>query len=140
MKALMPKRSRLCSMQVKDKFIIISCTHEVYYYMLCYNVFPYFRPMVEYSTMVGASASVLAIVMAVAYREPDYRVSLLLIGSIRLKYICCCIVRFVVYHLQQCGWAYCSLGWSFGRALLCYWSKYSNPSVRALLTNQKLLV
>ncbi|KAA6319847.1 hypothetical protein EZS27_030306 [termite gut metagenome] len=62
------------------------------FYMLCYNVFPYFLPMVEYSTMVGASASVLAIVMAVAYREPDYRVNLLLIGSIRLKYIVLVVV------------------------------------------------
>ncbi|KAA6340460.1 hypothetical protein EZS27_011681 [termite gut metagenome] len=61
-------------------------------YMLCYNVFPYFRPMVEYSAMVGASASVLAVVVAVAYREPDYRVSLLFIGSIRLKYMALVVV------------------------------------------------
>ena len=39
--------------------------------MISYNVFPYFRPMTAYSTMVGASASVLAIVVATAYREPS---------------------------------------------------------------------
>lgn len=46
-------------------------------YMISYNVFPYFRPMTAYSTMVGASASVLAIVVATAYREPNYPVRLL---------------------------------------------------------------
>ena len=31
-------------------------------YMAAYNIFPYFRPMTEYSFMLGASASVLAVV------------------------------------------------------------------------------
>ena len=31
-------------------------------YMAAYNIFPYFRPMTDYSFMLGASASVLAIV------------------------------------------------------------------------------
>ena len=30
-------------------------------YMAAYNIFPYFRPMTDYSFMLGASASVLAI-------------------------------------------------------------------------------
>ena len=50
-------------------------------YMISYNVFPYFRPMTAYSTMVGASASVLAIVVATAYREPNYPVRLLFFGN-----------------------------------------------------------
>ncbi|WP_321334352.1 rhomboid family intramembrane serine protease [uncultured Bacteroides sp.] len=57
------------------------------FYILSYNIFPYFASSVALSTMVGASASVLAIVMATAYREPNYRVQLFLFGSIRLKYI-----------------------------------------------------
>jgi hypothetical protein len=61
-------------------------------YMLCYNVFPYFRPQVEYSSMVGASASVLAVVIAVAYRKPDYSIRLLFFGNIRLKYIALIVV------------------------------------------------
>ena len=51
-------------------------------YMISYNLFPYFRPMVEWSTMVGASASVLAIVVATAYREPNYPIRLFLFGTI----------------------------------------------------------
>lgn len=61
-------------------------------YMVSYNVFPYFRPMIEYSTMVGASASVLAIVVATAYREPNYRVQLFLFGAVRLKYLALIVV------------------------------------------------
>lgn len=61
-------------------------------YMISYNVFPYFRPMTEISTMVGASASVLAIVVATAYREPNYPVRLFLFGTVRLKYLAMIVV------------------------------------------------
>ena len=61
-------------------------------YMISYNVFPYFRPMTAYSTMVGASASVLAIVVATAYREPNYPVRLLFFGNVRLKYLALIVV------------------------------------------------
>lgn len=57
------------------------------FYLLAYNVFPYFRGVVNYSYLLGASASVLAIVVATAYREPNYQVRLLFIGVIKLKYI-----------------------------------------------------
>ena len=48
--------------------------------------------MVEISTLVGASASVLAIVVATAYREPNYPVRLFLFGTIRLKYLALIVV------------------------------------------------
>ncbi|MDO4165460.1 MAG: rhomboid family intramembrane serine protease [Bacteroides sp.] len=56
-------------------------------YVLAYNLFPYFSPVVDYSFMVGASASVLAIVTATAYREPNYPLRLFLFGTVRLKYL-----------------------------------------------------
>ena len=56
-------------------------------YMLAYNVFPYFENAVFGSYLLGASASVLAIVIATAVREPDYQVQLLFIGGVRLKYM-----------------------------------------------------
>ena len=61
-------------------------------YMIAYNVFPYFRPMIDYSFMLGASASVLAIVAATAYREPNYPIRLLLFGTIRLKYLALIVI------------------------------------------------
>lgn len=61
-------------------------------YMVAYNVFPYFRPLTDYSFMLGASASVLAVVAATAYREPDYPIRLLLLGTIRLKYLALIVI------------------------------------------------
>lgn len=61
-------------------------------YILSYNVFPYFADAVGVSVMVGASASILAIVTAAAYREPNYTIRLLLIGNVRLKYLALFVV------------------------------------------------
>lgn len=57
------------------------------FYMISYNVFPLFQSTVAGSIMVGASASILAIVTAAAYREPNYPIRLLLLGTVRLKYL-----------------------------------------------------
>ena len=57
------------------------------FYMLAFNVFPYFSTYIYGSYLMGASASVLAIVVATAVREPEYQVNFMLIGSVRLKYV-----------------------------------------------------
>ena len=54
-------------------------------FVLSYNLFPYFAPYVETARLVGASASVLAIVVASAVRNPGYRINLLLVGSVKLS-------------------------------------------------------
>ena len=56
-------------------------------YMLAYNVFPYFEDAVYRSTLVGASASVLAIVFAVGVSEPNYEVQFMFIGRVKMKYV-----------------------------------------------------
>lgn len=56
-------------------------------YLIAYNVFPYFTPYIYGSYLLGASASVLAIVVATAVREPEYRVNFMIIGAVRLKYV-----------------------------------------------------
>ncbi len=61
-------------------------------YIIAYNVFPYFESSLEHTTLVGASASVLAIVAATAYREPNYPVQLFLFGSVRLKYLALVVI------------------------------------------------
>ena len=55
------------------------------FYIISYNVFPYFSG--HQGMMCGASASVIAIVVATAMRVPDYKVNLLFLGAISLKYI-----------------------------------------------------
>ena len=60
--------------------------------MSAYNIFPYFSEVLPHATLVGASASVLAIVAATAYREPNYRVQLFLFGAVRLKYLALIVI------------------------------------------------
>jgi membrane associated rhomboid family serine protease len=56
-------------------------------YILLYNVLPYFRPAVPVSEALGASAGVMAIVVGTATLLPDYRIGLLLIGPVKLKWL-----------------------------------------------------
>lgn len=55
-------------------------------YLLAYNVFPFFYEVKTTSYLVGASASIMAILVAITYRMPEMRLGLMLLGSIRLKY------------------------------------------------------
>lgn len=81
----------LCKMHLRGVYILGGiCGGSLY--MAAYNIFPYFRPMTDYSFMLGASASVLAIVAATAYREPNYPIRLLLFGTIRLKYLALIVI------------------------------------------------
>lgn len=61
-------------------------------FMLSYNVFPLFQSVVDNAPMVGASAAILAIVAATAYREPNYQIRLLLFGAVRLKYLALIVI------------------------------------------------
>jgi membrane associated rhomboid family serine protease len=56
-------------------------------YILAYNLLPVFKPVVEISYMLGASASIFAIVFAAATLNPDHEIGLILIGAVKIKYI-----------------------------------------------------
>jgi membrane associated rhomboid family serine protease len=56
-------------------------------YILSFNIFPVFSAVVTDSVAIGASASVMAIVIAIAAYVPDYTVHLFLFGRIRIKYM-----------------------------------------------------
>jgi len=63
-------------------------------YVLSYNIFPAFAAVVEESIpLLGASASVMAIVITIAAYVPDYTVMLFLIGRVKIKYIAIVIFR-----------------------------------------------
>ena len=61
-------------------------------YLLAYQIFPSFQAQREFAHLVGASASVLAIVVASAVREPDYPIRFLFLGMVRLKYVALFVV------------------------------------------------
>lgn len=56
-------------------------------YILSFNIFPAFEGVVSDSSAIGASASVMAIVVAIAAYVPDYTVNLFLFGRIKIKYM-----------------------------------------------------
>ena len=56
-------------------------------YIISFNIFPVFKQVVAESVAIGASASVMAVVVAIAAYVPNYSVNLLLLGRIKIKYI-----------------------------------------------------
>jgi membrane associated rhomboid family serine protease len=56
-------------------------------YIFSFNIFPAFSGLVAESVAIGASASVMAVVIAIAAYVPDYTVHLFLFGKIKIKYM-----------------------------------------------------
>ncbi len=57
------------------------------FYVLIYNIAPFFKDAVDTSLMLGASAGVFAIVVGAATLAPNTTFVLLLIGPVKIKYI-----------------------------------------------------
>lgn len=56
-------------------------------FILFYNIFPVFESALPAALALGASASVLAIVVAIAFYTPNYTIYLLLLGPVKIKYV-----------------------------------------------------
>lgn len=56
-------------------------------YLLTYNLVPVFKAEAFRTVMIGASASVSAIVFATATLLPDYTIRMLFFGNVKLKYL-----------------------------------------------------
>jgi len=56
-------------------------------YILAFNALPVFQDILPVSKALGASASVLAILIAIATYVPNYTVRLFVLGDVKLKYI-----------------------------------------------------
>lgn len=61
-------------------------------YIASYNIFPYFNNMIMGSRLLGASGSVMAIIVASAVQSPKLELRFLLLGSIKLQYIAIAVV------------------------------------------------
>ena len=70
-------------------------------YVLAYNIFPAFEIAKHSALAFGASAGVLAVLVATATYLPNYTVSLILIGPVRLKYIAAVLVLLDVIFIPQ---------------------------------------
>ena len=56
-------------------------------YLAAFNIFPYYSLILHQSVLLGASGSILAIILATAIRSPNMEIQIVLLGSVKLKYI-----------------------------------------------------
>ncbi len=61
-------------------------------YVLAYNIFPAFHDVLGEAILLGASAGVLAVLIAATTLVPNYKIYLLLFGAVRLKYVALFVV------------------------------------------------
>jgi membrane associated rhomboid family serine protease len=85
------------------------------FYILAYNLFPAFQDLVKDSTLIGASAGVLAILTAIATLLPDYQVHLIFFGPVRLKYVAIFLIILCLINIPQgnAGGQFAHLGGAF---------------------------
>lgn len=67
-------------------------------FILAYNVFPAFQPVLKHSYAVGASAGVMAILATLAMLIPNQRIVLFLFGEIKMKWFA--IIVFLIDFLM----------------------------------------
>jgi len=69
------------------------------FFILAFNTFGIFEGAKDHAVLLGASASGLAILIAVATYVPDYTIQLLLIGRVKLKYVAIAFVAIDVLSI-----------------------------------------
>lgn len=85
------------------------------FFALAYNFIPVFAGNVYAATVIGSSASVMAIAVATTTLVPDYTMTMMLIGSVKLRYI---VLAYIVIDLigiasTNAGGSFAHLGGAF---------------------------
>ena len=70
------------------------------FFVLAFNIFPVFEQIRGDAVALGASASVLAIIIAIATYVPDYSIQLIFLGRIKLKYLALIFILIDVLSIQ----------------------------------------
>lgn len=70
------------------------------FFIFAFNVFPVFTTISGSAIAMGASASVLAIIIAISTYVPDYTVHLFLFGKFKLKYLAIAFIAIDVLSIQ----------------------------------------
>ncbi|HKK09637.1 MAG TPA: rhomboid family intramembrane serine protease [Bacteroidales bacterium] len=71
------------------------------FFILAFNAFPAFADSVPKALALGSSASVLGILIAIATYVPEYTVTLLLIGRIKLEYIAIIFIAIDIFSIPS---------------------------------------
>ena len=94
-------------------------------YIFFYNIFPAFADVLPMSFALGASASVLAVVFAVASYAPNYTLNLMFIGPVRIKYLALFMVMLDIISIagSNAGGHIAHLGGALFGYLFIYFQK-----------------
>jgi len=66
---------------------ILSGLFGAFFFVAAYNVFPAFHDVKHLATAMGASASVLGIVVVTSFYRPNFQINLMFIGRVKIVYI-----------------------------------------------------
>lgn len=82
------------------------------FFVLAFNLFPHFEQQIAASYLVGASAAVLAVVVAAAVRAPGYVVNMLFVGAVKLRTlaIVTVVVSFLLLASENAGGNFAHIG------------------------------
>lgn len=85
------------------------------FFMVAYNFFPNFQQSIAFTQLLGASASVIAIVIATAVYVPNHVIHLILIGPVKIKWIALFSIVLYVINLtgDNAGGNFAHLGGAF---------------------------
>ena len=86
--------------QLTGLYLMGGCGGAVFF-LLAYNLFPFFTSNPQTYYLLGASASVIAIVVAAAVYAPDYKIGLLFLGQVPLKWIAIATVAIDVLGMES---------------------------------------
>jgi membrane associated rhomboid family serine protease len=101
-------------------------------FVLFYNIFPVFASVRSEAVALGASASVMAVVVASAVYRPDRRMHLVLIGPVRIGYIALAmfILTSLVDFSVNTGGKIAHIGGAIAGFLIAYYYKQGKDITR----------
>jgi len=70
-------------------------------FIIAFNIFPVFNSHKHFAYAMGASASVLAVLVAIATFLPNYSIHLLFIGAVRFQYIALFMVVVDILSIEK---------------------------------------
>jgi membrane associated rhomboid family serine protease len=102
------------------------------FYVLAFNIFPVFTEMIPISFALGASASVMAIVAAIAVYVPNYTIQLFLVGRLKIIYLAVILFVFDFFMIPSgnAGGHIAHIGGGLFGALYILLYRYSKTTVQ----------
>ncbi|GHT17877.1 rhomboid family intramembrane serine protease [Bacteroidia bacterium] len=103
------------------------------FYLLSFNVLPYYQHHFPFGLLMGASGAIMAIIVAVAMWQPNAEIRLLFIGAVKLKFVAIAFILLSFFGLTSSngGGEMAHLGGAAAGWLFAYRLKNKNKDITA---------